>query len=54
MGRPTKDFQAFSTLTDKLLAVPREVLEARLKEQRAAPRVGAKPGPKPKTKPATA
>jgi hypothetical protein len=48
MGRPPKEFQAFSTLTDRLLAVPRETLAKRLKEHREAPPVGAKRGPKPK------
>lgn len=52
MGRPAKEFQAFSTLTDRLLAVPRETLQQRLKEHRDAPPVGAKRGPKPKAKPA--
>ena len=48
MGRPPKEYQAFSTLTDRLLAVPRETLQKRLKEHRDAPPVGAKRGPKPK------
>ncbi len=48
MGRPPKEYQAFSALTDRLLAVPRETLEKRLKEHREAPPVGAKRGPKPK------
>jgi hypothetical protein len=49
MGRPPKEFQAFRTLTDRLLAVPKETLDKRLKEHREAPPVGAKRGPKPKT-----
>ena len=48
MGRSPKEYQAFSTLTDRLLAVPRETLDRRLKEHREAPPVGAKRGPKPK------
>ncbi len=51
MGRQAKEFQAFSALTDRLLAVPRETLQKRLKEHREAPPVGAKRGPKPKAKP---
>lgn len=54
MARTPKEFQVFSALTDRLLAVPRETLERRLKEHREAPPVGAKRGPKPKQKPATA
>jgi hypothetical protein len=48
MGRPPKEYKAFATLTDRLLAVPRETLEKRLKEHRESPPVGAKRGPKPK------
>lgn len=48
MARPQKEYQAFSTLTGRLLAVPKETLEKRLKERRDAPPVGAKRGPKPK------
>lgn len=52
MGRLPKEYKAFATLTDRLLAVPRETLDRRLKEHREAPPVGAKRGPKPKAKPA--
>lgn len=48
MARPPKEFQAFSRLTDRLLAMPRETLQKRLKEHREAPPSGAKRGPKPK------
>ena len=48
MGRQPKEFQAFSALTDRLLAVPRETLAKRLKEHREAQPTGAKRGPKPK------
>ena len=48
MGRPPKEYQAFSTLTDRLLAVPKETLDQRLKAHREQPTVGAKRGPKPK------
>ena len=54
MSRKPDEYQAFRTLTDRLLAVPRETLDKRLKEHREAPPVGAKRGPKPRTKPATA
>jgi hypothetical protein len=47
MGRPPKEFQAFATLTGRLLAVPRAELDRRLREHCEAPRVGAKRGPKP-------
>jgi hypothetical protein len=54
MARRPKEFQAFSTLTDRLLAVPKQTLDKRLKEHRDAPPVGAKRGPKPHAKPASA
>ena len=54
MSKPPTELHEFSTLTTRLLAVPRETLEKRLKEHREAPRVGSKRGPKPKAKPATA
>jgi hypothetical protein len=50
MARPTKEFRAFSTLVDRLLAVSRVTLDTRLAEYREAPSVGAKRGPKPKSK----
>lgn len=54
MVRRSNECEAFEALTDRLLAVPRETLQKRLKEHREAPPVGAKRGPKPKPKPATA
>lgn len=48
MSRRPREYQAFVTLTDRLLAVPKETLDRRLKEHREAPPVGAKRGPKPK------
>ena len=48
MGRRPKDYEAFLTLTDRLLAVPRETLQKRLKEHHESPQIGAKRGPKPK------
>lgn len=50
MGRPTKEFQAFRDLTDRLLTVPRETVERRLAEYREqADQNPNKRGPKPKT-----
>ena len=50
MGRPTKEFQAFRDLTDRLLAVPRATMEARLAEYReTAAKNPNKRGPKPKS-----
>lgn len=34
MGRPTKEYQAFARLTDRLLAVPRDVVEQRITRHR--------------------
>jgi hypothetical protein len=52
MARPSKEYQAFARLTDRLLAVPRSVVEQRMaahREQSAQnPR---RRGPKPKVKP---
>jgi len=36
MSRPPKEYRAFATLTDRLLAVPRETLQKRLAEHREA------------------
>ncbi|MGH9349006.1 MAG: hypothetical protein ACRD26_17245 [Vicinamibacterales bacterium] len=50
MGRPTKEFQAFRDLTDRLLAVPRATVEKRIAEHRErAAKNPKKRGPKPKT-----
>jgi hypothetical protein len=55
MSRPTKEFQAFTSLTDKLLAVSKATIHERHqahKEQAAQnPR---KRGPKPRVKPPSA
>ncbi len=48
MPRQPKEYQTFSALTERLLAVPRDTLAKRLKEHREAPSTGAKRGPKPK------
>jgi hypothetical protein len=52
MARPSKEYEAFRDLTDKLLAVPKSVVDQRkaaYREQAAQnPR---KRGPKPKVKP---
>jgi hypothetical protein len=34
MARPSKEYQAFRDLTDRLLAVPRATIEKRVAEQR--------------------
>jgi hypothetical protein len=49
MARPTKEYQAFRDLTDRLLAVPRETLERRIAEHREQTEQNPhKRGPKPK------
>ena len=49
MGRPTKEYQAFVQLTDRLLAVPRETLERRIAEHREQADLNPnKRGPNPK------
>ena len=49
MARPTKEYQAFAALTDKLLSVPRAVLERRIEAYRKqAAKNPRKRGPKPK------
>jgi len=49
MARPSKEYQAFRNLTDRLLAVPRATVEKRLAEQREqAAKNPRKRGPKPK------
>ena len=49
MGRPSKEYQAFRTLTDRLLAVPRSTVEKRIAEHREqAAKNPRKRGPKPK------
>jgi hypothetical protein len=49
MARPSKEYQAFRDLTDRLLAVPRATLEKRLAEHREqADKNPRKRGPKPK------
>jgi hypothetical protein len=52
MARPTKEFQAFRELTDRLLAVPRSTIQERLTQHReASAQNPRKRGPKPKIKP---
>lgn len=52
MARPSKEFQAFRNLTDRLLSVPRRTLEEREAHYREqAARNPKKRGPKPKVKP---
>lgn len=48
MPRPTKKYQAFTRLTDRLLAVPRSTIEKLMAEHREkAARNPRKRGPKP-------
>jgi hypothetical protein len=53
MSRPSKEFQAFRDLTDRLLTVSKETVDARLAAYRAErdeiPRE-LRPGPNPKPK----
>ena len=49
MARPSKEYQAFRDLTDRLLAVPRATVEKRIAEHREqAAKNPRKRGPKPK------
>jgi hypothetical protein len=53
MARPTKEYQAFRNLTDRLLQVPKAVVDERIaayKAERAAIPSELKPGPNPKRK----
>lgn len=51
MGRPSKEFQAFRDLTDRLLAVPRATIKRRIAEYREQADLNPnKRGPKPKVK----
>jgi hypothetical protein len=50
MARPSKEYQAFRNLTDRLLAVPRATVEKRIAQQREqAANNPNKRGPKRKT-----
>lgn len=50
MPNPPKEYQAFTSLTDRLLKVPREVVQKRIREHReAAAKNPSKRGPKKKT-----
>lgn len=52
MGRPSKEYQAFVNLTDKLLSVPRAEIQKRVAQHRQqAAQNPRKRGPKPKVKP---
>ena len=52
MGRPTKEYQAFTSLVDRLLAVPRSAIVERIEEHREqSAKNPRKRGPKPKLKP---
>jgi hypothetical protein len=49
MARPSKEYQAFRDLTDRLLAVPRATVEKRIAEHREqTAKNPRKRGPKPK------
>lgn len=49
MGRPTKEYQAFDTLTRKLLTVPKSVIHERHAAHKAqSAKNPNKRGPKPK------
>jgi hypothetical protein len=51
MGRPSKEYQAFRNLTDRLLSVSKETVDKRIAaykaEREKLPR-SARPGPNPK------
>jgi hypothetical protein len=52
MGRPSKEFQAFRDLTDRLLAVPRSTIQERLTQHReVSAQNPRRRGPKPKVTP---
>jgi hypothetical protein len=47
MRRPTKEYQAFTALTDRLLKVPKDELDRRMVAYKAeADKNPSKPGPK--------
>lgn len=49
MGRPTKEFQAFTSLVDRLLTVPKDQILRRIDVEKAASaRNPHERGPKPK------
>lgn len=52
MPRPTKEYQAFRDLTDRLLAVPKSTLDAKVQAHKEQAALNPhKRGPKPKIKP---
>ena len=49
MGRPSKEYQAFTSMVDKLLAVPRATIQQRIAEHKEKAALNPKKrGPKPK------
>lgn len=49
MARPTKQYQAFAVLTDRLLTVPRDIVQQRVdQERKMAAQNPKKRGPKPR------
>jgi hypothetical protein len=51
MGRPSKEFQAFTSLVDRLLEVPKDEIVRRVEAEKAASAANPnRRGPKPKVK----
>jgi len=51
MARPTKEYQAFTSMVDQLLKVPKDEITRRVEAERAASAANPrKRGPKPKVK----
>jgi hypothetical protein len=48
MARPTKEYQAFTSLLDKLLTVSKDELDRRMVAYRDEASKRTRPGPKPK------
>lgn len=55
MGRPSKEYQAFTSLVDRLLTVPKSVIvERHAAHREKSAQNPRKRGPKPKVKPPSA
>ena len=50
MARPTKEYQAFTSLVDKLLTVSKDELDRRMVAYKDEASKRTRPGPKPKNK----
>jgi hypothetical protein len=48
MARPTKEYQAFTSLTDRLLTVSKDELDRRMVAYKDETSKRTRPGPKPK------